>query len=182
MTETADRYRRLAGAFTDRVAAVPPERWSSPSPCEDWTARDLVQHVVDTHGLFEGLVGRDLGNIPSVDDDPLRAWGAARDLVQADLDDPERATAGFEGFQGPTTFEKAIDRFVCFDLVVHGWDLARAAGLDEHLDPADVQRVLEAIPAFGEFLRAPGVCGPEIEPPPGAGEQARMLALLGRRV
>jgi uncharacterized protein (TIGR03086 family) len=182
MAKTADRFRRLAGAFTDKVAAVPPDRWDSPSPCEDWTAREVVGHVVGTYGMFQGMVGRDLGDIPSVDDDPLGAWTAARDVVQADLDDPERATQEFDGFAGRNTFEGAVDRFACMDLIVHNWDLSRATGLDEQLDPADVQRVREDAKGFGDMLRSPGVCGPAIDPPPGASEQDKMLAFLGRRV
>lgn len=182
MTDTADRFRRLSGDFTDKIAAVPPDRWASQSPCEDWTAREVVGHVVGTYGMFEGLVGRELGDIPTVDDDPLGAFTAARDVVQADLDDPERATQEFDGFGGRSTFEKAVDRFVCMDLIVHNWDLSHATGLDEQLAPEDVQRVIEQSKEFGDMLRSPGVCGPEIEPAPGASEQDKMLAFLGRRV
>ncbi|WP_322769642.1 TIGR03086 family metal-binding protein [Frankia sp. Cr1] len=181
MSDTADRYRRLAGAFTETVAAVPADRWESPSPCEGWTARDVVRHVVDTHGMFLGLVGRELGDIASVDDDPLAAWRAARDAIQADLDDPARAGATFQGWRGPSTFAEAIDRFICFDQVVHRWDLARATGLDERMDPAEVRLAFELVPYFGDDLRRPDVCGPALQPPPGADEQTRLLAVLGRR-
>ncbi len=39
-----------------------PRRWDSPSPCEEWTARDVVGHVVETQGMFLGLVGRELAD------------------------------------------------------------------------------------------------------------------------
>ncbi len=54
MSDIAERYRRLAGTFEERIAAVPADRWEDPSPCEDWTARDVVRHVVDTQALFLG--------------------------------------------------------------------------------------------------------------------------------
>lgn len=181
MSEIADHYRRLAGEFAQRISKVPEDRWEHPSPCEGWTARDVVRHVVDTQGTFLGLVGRTLGDTPPVDDDPLAAWSAARDVVQADLDDPARAAAGFEGFFGPTTFEQAVRDFLCTDLVVHGWDLARATGLDERLDPAEVRRLAELLPTFGDALRGPSAFGPPLDPPPGADEQARLLAFLGRQ-
>src|SRR3712207_2793308 len=97
MSDTSERYDRLADDFAATIAAVPADRWSAPSPCEDWTARDVVRHVVDTHGIFERLVGRDLGDVPSVDDDPAAAFDHARRVVAADLADPERATATYEG-------------------------------------------------------------------------------------
>lgn len=178
---TAERFRRLAAAFADKIAAVRPERWHLPSPCEGWTARDVVRHVVDTQGLFLGLVGRELGPVPSVDDDPLAAWNAARQVVQANLDDPQLAESTFDGYFGRTTYAQAIDRFVCTDLVLHGWDLARATGLDERIDPDDVARVMEHMQFFGEAARSPQAFGPELEPPPGADELTRLLAFTGRR-
>jgi uncharacterized protein (TIGR03086 family) len=181
MSEESERYARLADAFTAKVAAVPPDKWTSPSPCEEWTARDIVRHVVSTHGMFQGFVGRSLGDTPSVDDDPLGAWRAARRAVQSDLEDPERAAAEFDGLGGRTTFETAVGRFLCMDLVVHGWDLARSAGLDERIDPDDIRRVRAQAEAFGDALRSPQAFGPPLEPPPGAGEQDRLLAFLGRQ-
>jgi uncharacterized protein (TIGR03086 family) len=181
MSDIATRYARLSDDFATVVAAVPEYRWSSDSPCEGWTARDVVAHVVDTQGMFLRLVGRDLGDIPPVADDPVAAWDAARGVVQADLDDPDRAGTEFDGFFGRTTFAEAVDRFLNFDLVIHRWDLARATGQDERIDPEDMRWALEATKAFGPHLRRSGVCGPELTPPDGADEQTRFLAFLGRR-
>jgi len=180
-TDTSDRYRTLADAFAAKVAAVRADQWSQPSPCAEWSVRDLVRHVVDSQGMFEGLVGRDMGEIPSVDDDPAAAFAAARAVIQADLDDPARAEETFEGFFGTSTFAQAIDRFVCFDLVVHGWDLARATGQDETIDADEITRVLAATELFGDSLRGSGVCGPAVEVGPDATPQERMVAFLGRR-
>jgi uncharacterized protein (TIGR03086 family) len=181
MSDIAERYRRLAGTFEERIAAVPADRWEDPSPCEDWTARDVVRHVVDTQALFLGFVGREAGELPGVDDDPLGAFAGARRVVQADLDDAEQAQVGFEGFFGPTTFEAAVDRFLCGDLVVHGWDLARATGLDEHIDAGDVEAVTAEARRFGDAFRSPGVCGPEVEVPADASAKDKLLAFYGRR-
>lgn len=181
MNETAARYAHLSEAFADLVKRVPQERWGAPSPCEGWTTLDLVGHVVDTQGMFLGLVGRELGDIPSAAADPAASWDAARAVVLADLTDPGRAETGFDGYFGRTTFAAAVDRFVNFDLVVHRWDLARAAGLDERIDPDDVRWARGAADSFGDSLRSSGVCGAEITPPADADEQTRLLAFLGRR-
>jgi uncharacterized protein (TIGR03086 family) len=180
MSAVADRYGRLAEAFATKIAAVAPDRWSSQSPCAEWTARDVVGHVVETHGMFLGFVGQELGSIPSVADDPAGAFAGARAAVQANLDDPARATAEYDGFSGRTTFETAIDGFICLDLVVHGWDLARATGLDERIDPEEVRRARDRAAEFGDLLRSPGVCGPEVEVAPDADDQTKLLAFLGR--
>jgi uncharacterized protein (TIGR03086 family) len=180
MTEVSERYRRLADAFAAKIASVPADLWSAPSPCEGWTARDVVGHVVSTQGMILGLVGRKLGEVPSADDDPTAAWAAARAVVQRDLDDPARASAEFEGSMGKMTFEGAVDRFLCVDLVVHGWDLARAAGLDDHIAAEDVARIRGVAEGFGDAMRSPRAFGPEVEAPAGADDQTQLMAFLGR--
>jgi uncharacterized protein (TIGR03086 family) len=181
-TSIADRYQRLADAFGAKIAAVPPDRWEAPTPCEGWRVRDLVGHVVQTHELFSGFVGRTLGDIPSVDEDPVGAFDAARAVVLDSLRDPQVASTEYQGLFGRTTFAEGVDFFVSFDLVIHGWDLARAVGLDERIDPGEVERLFEQARAFGDAARAPGAFGPALEPPPGADEQTRLLAFLGRSV
>jgi uncharacterized protein (TIGR03086 family) len=180
MTEIADRYRRLSDSFATTLAGVTDDQWEGPTPCEEWSVRDLVRHAVDTQGMFLGFMGREVGAIPRVDDDPVAAWDAARAVVQADLDDPERAGGEFTGFFGTTTFEAAVDRFLNSDLVIHRWDLARATGQDEAINPADAERVLEGARAFGDAFRSPGACGPEIPVPDDADLQTRLLGFYGR--
>lgn len=83
MNSVADTYRRLGANFAATVGQVPADRWESQSPCAEWTARDVVAHVVETQHMFEGLVGRTLAAGPAVTDDPLAAFVAVRDQVQA---------------------------------------------------------------------------------------------------
>ena len=182
MSDIAERYRRLAQEMADRISAVPDDRWSSPSPCEEWSARDVVRHLVDTPGIFFGLVGRDAPTGgPSVDDDPAGAFAHVRDGVQAALDDPAVAELSYDGIFGPSTFEQGIAQFICADLVIHGWDLARATGQDERLDPDEVRAIHAALLPMGDALRSPGAFGPAIEPPPDADEQTRFLCFIGRQ-
>ena len=182
MTAISDRYRRLAGNITDKIAQVPPDKWSAQSPCPDWTALDVVAHLTQVPGLFFGLIGEPAPEVPPVGDDPLLAWNAARNATQAALDDPSIATREYDGFTGKSTFEKGVDQFICTDLIVHGWDLARATGLDERIDPRDLADVRAAMEPMGDNLRSPRAFGPVIEVPAEADEQTKVLAFLGRQV
>jgi uncharacterized protein (TIGR03086 family) len=182
MSEIADRYRRLTADFAAAIEAVPADRWSAPTPCEGWTALDLVQHVVDSQSIMRSMIGREPTGAPPAADDPLASFRSATAVVQADLDDPAIAETPFTGLMGETTYEAAIDRFANTDLVVHRWDLARATGGDERLDAADVERVVEVTAGFDEqMMRSPGVFGPEVAVPDGADAQTKMLGILGRR-
>ncbi len=181
MNEIADRYRRLANAFATTIDAVPTDRWASPSPCDEWTARDVVQHVVDTQGLFLGFIGEILPDGPAVADDPVDAFRNATDATQSALDDPARATRRYQGFTGESTFEAGVDRFLVVDLITHRWDLARSTGGDETIAPEDAQRVIDAIESFGDTARSPGAFGPAVTVEPDADLTTRMVALAGRR-
>jgi uncharacterized protein (TIGR03086 family) len=172
----ADRYRARAEAFERKVAAVRPDQWANQSPCEDWTARDVVRHVIELHAAMLRPLDRQLSPAPSVDDDPLGAFTAARADVQAVLDDP--------GFTGTEPFEH-IDQAVSVDLVIHGWDLARATGQDATIDPGDAEQIWSmwstAVEQLGdEILRTPGVFGPQVRVADDAPVQDRLLGLLGR--
>jgi uncharacterized protein (TIGR03086 family) len=181
MTEISERYRKRSQEFADTVAAVPDDRWSNQSPCEDWTARDVVRHVAQTPGMFFGMIDAEYPEPPSVDEDAEAAFASARKTMQDALDDPAVAQTEFDGFFGRTTFEKAVDRFVNFDLVVHRWDLARATGLDETMPPEEIDRLSDEIAGFGEAARSPGVFGPVVDVPPDADPQSALLGQLGRR-
>ena len=181
MTEISERYRALASEFTRRVEAVPADAWESPSPCEGWTARDVLRHVIDVHRDLPSWAGLSVTLQEFVDDDPAAAWAEARDTIQELLDDPARAGKEYTGMFGVTTAEATIDRFLCFDLLVHGWDIARATGQDEALPADEVERVHADARSLGDNIRRANVCGPEVEVGADASEQDRMLAFLGRR-
>ena len=181
MEPVAERYRRLSDRMTELVAGVPDDAWVSPTPCEEWTVRDLVGHLVEVHGMFQKLVGRSLVEHPGVEVDPLGAWTAVRDQMQADLDDPDRAAEEHDGLMGRSTFGASVDGFVCFDLVVHGWDLARATGQDESMHAADVEQLQVMVDRMGPMMLENGVISRQLEPSADASPQERLLAGLGRQ-
>jgi uncharacterized protein (TIGR03086 family) len=191
MESIAERYRRHADAFERTIAGVRPDQWSCPSPCAAWTARDVVGHVVDMHGQMLVPVGRRLDPSVSVTDDPAAAFRAARTAVEAVLAEPELAATECRTPAGPMSAEDHIDQVVSDDLVVHGWDLARASGQDGALHPDDVARLWAigtAVPAeLMERFRTPGafgpgieVYGPEVPVDEAAPLQDRLLGFLGR--
>ena len=182
MTEYAERFDQTSRTFTERVEAVPPDRWDSPAPCEGWVARDIVRHLVEwIPGFFEAYAGRPIPTAVSVDDDPVAAWRSVHDQLAAWLADPAVASEEIDTPPGRMTIEAAIDAFVTGDLLIHTWDLARATGLDEHLDPEAVHRMYEGMLPMDEMLRQSGQFGPKVEVSDDADEQTKLLAFVGRR-
>lgn len=181
MESRSDRYRKVAGAFSRRVQGVPPDAWDNSAPCEGWLARDVVRHLVEwMPGLFFSTAGLEPPAIPSVDDDPAGAWLALDAALQAALDDPMVAATEFDSRAGRHTVEAAIDIFGTPDILVHTWDLARATGLDETLDPDEVHNLLVGMEPMDAVLRDSGHFGPRVDVPPDADEQTRLIAFTGR--
>jgi uncharacterized protein (TIGR03086 family) len=182
MTSAAAEHRIVAGAFTERVRGVATGAWDDQAPCEGWVARDVVRHLVEWFPAFlRDGAGVDLPQGPSADDDPVAAWTVHSDGVQALLDDP--TTAGrvlVNPHIGEIPLDQAVDRFYTSDVFLHTWDLARATGQDERLDPARCAVLLEGMLPLDEVLRQSGHYGPRVEVGDDADVQTRLLAFIGR--
>jgi len=191
MHEILDRYRRRADAFDRLIIATRADQWSNPSPCQKWTALDVVDHMVGMHLSMAKTAGRATDAFLPVASGALAAFRAARQEVEALLLDPALASTECATPTGPMTLEQQIDEVVSDDLPQHGWDLAKATGQDDTMDPADVERLwasTTAIPAdVMARYRTPGafgpgieVYGPEVPVADDASLQHRLLGFLGR--
>ncbi|MFI1928020.1 TIGR03086 family metal-binding protein [Streptomyces sp. NPDC020377] len=164
------------------MRGVSPAAWDNPAPCEGWVARDVVRHLVEWFPAFlKSGAGVELPQGPSVDNDPVAAWTVHRDGVQALLDDP--ATAGkvlSNPHIGDVPLDQAVDRFYTADVFMHTWDLARASGQEETLDPVRCARMLDGMLPLDDVLRKSGQYGPRVEVPESADVQTRLLAFIGR--
>jgi uncharacterized protein (TIGR03086 family) len=182
VTDVATRYRRVALGFTERVDAVTPDRWDRPSPCTGWVARDVVHHLVEwVPAFFVDAGGPQLPG-PSESLAPAPAWHRLDAALQAGLDDPAVASQVVHHPRaGQHRFDDAVGQFVVGDVLIHTWDLARATGLDETLDPELVHDLLAAMEPLDAMLRSSGQFGPRVEVPSGSDEQTQLIAFTGRR-
>lgn len=181
--DPAEEYREVAAHFTRLVDAVPDDAtWNQPAPPEGWTARDVVRHLVDWFPPFlhEGA-GITLPGGPEVMHDPVGAWRAMSEGIQTVLDDP---TTRDKTFSDPHTGElpvpQAISQFFTGDVFMHSWDLARATGQDETLDPQRCAVMVAGMEPWDEALRSSGHYGPRVAVPEDSDAQTRLLAFIGR--
>jgi uncharacterized protein (TIGR03086 family) len=177
-------YHRTVEAWADRVNAVRPEQWDDPTPCREWTVRDLVNHVVGedrwTVPLVEGRTIAEVGSSLDGDllgDDPVRAaLDAAMDATKVTA---EKLPGG--GTVQLSYGEEQLTEYVhqlAADHLVHGWDLAVATGGDTRLDPHLMSEVGAWFAAREEMYRAGGVIGPRGVSH--GGPQGELLAAFGR--
>ncbi len=182
MSSAADEHREIAGAFTAMVEGVASTAWDRPAPPEGWVARDVVRHLVEWFpGFLHGAAGITLPAGPSVDDDPAGAWRTQTAAVQALLDDPATAERVHDlPHIGTMPLGQAIAMIYTGDVFLHRWDLARATGQDETLDPARCAAMLEGMLPMDDVLRQSGQYGPRVHVADDADVQTKLLAFIGR--
>jgi uncharacterized protein (TIGR03086 family) len=176
----AERHREIGRVFTDRVRGT--RSWDVSSPVAEWTARDVVRHLTEWLPPFLAAgSGIQLPVGPSVDDDPVGAWQAQCDAVQALLDDPATADLVLSNRHiGEVPLDRAIDQFYTADVFMHTWDLARATGQDDRLDSDFCAELLAGMELLEEVMRSSGQYGARVPVKDDADAQTKMLGFIGR--
>jgi uncharacterized protein (TIGR03086 family) len=169
-----DLYERASTWATEKVSGAA-EKLDARTPCDDWDVRTLLNHMLETERYFVSSArGEDAslpGPIPpaTLSDDPAADFEAARrDMLDT------YAEAGAIEKTGPALG-------VAFsDLLVHGWDLARATGQDETM-PAGLAAAAYGL-VHGKFTdeQRKGIFKPEVPIGDDASPQERLLAYTGR--
>ena len=185
-TDTRELYRRALNTFGERVHGIGDAQWALPSPCTEWDVRAVVNHVVGENlwavPLFAGSTIAEVGDRLDGDllgDDPVLAWDDSAAAALAAVQDPgsmdRTVHLSFGDFPGS---EYAMQLFA--DLLVHGWDLARATGQDDKMDPDLVGACAGWFAPIAQAYRAGGVIAPRPEVDPSADPQTVLLADFGR--
>jgi len=183
-----DLFDRAIDEFGKRVSAIRDDQWSNPTPCTEWSVRDVVNHIVEEDlwapGLLEGKTIDDLGGPGAfggdqLRDDPKGSWNSAssavREAVHRDGAMEITTHLSFGDFPGSFYAQQLLA-----DHVIHAWDLARGIGVDDELDPQLVSVVYEGMRPYAETLSQSGAFEPSIDVDEAADVQTRLLALTGR--
>jgi uncharacterized protein (TIGR03086 family) len=172
-------YTKAVYGMDHVVMGVADDAWERPSPCDGWTAADVLTHASGVMRMIESAARGAAPEAPA--GTPSEAWAATRDSVLEAFDH-----AGVLQQVVPSPFgEMPLDNLIGIlfvDTLVHTWDLARAVGGDERL-PLDLVRAGHAqLAPISDLLRGPGRFDAAIEASPGDDEQTAFLKFLGRRV
>ncbi|MCU0268248.1 MAG: TIGR03086 family metal-binding protein [Acidimicrobiales bacterium] len=187
--ESLEALRRATAEFDRRLSSVTDGQWDAPTPCDDWTVRQLVSHVVGGNAMAVELLGGAsseqalpfLGGLP-LGDDPLATFRAGAEAQLAAFASPGALERTCHHPMGDLPGAE-VAGFRVGDLTLHSWDLARAIGADEDLDAELVAAVYARLEPMAPMLDQVGVFG---EGPSGAVGadaplQRRLLDLAGRR-
>ncbi len=183
-------HGRCGQRFATLVAGVHPGQWHDGTPCSQWDVRTLVHHLLYEQRwvppLLEGLTIEQAGDRFEGDllGEDASAWPG---LLASSIAEAHAAVAqpGVLDRTVHLSFGEASGREYVLqltaDLAIHAWDLARATGQDDTLDPGAVALLLPWTEANADLLTASGMFGSRIDAGPGAPDGVRLLGLLGRR-
>ena len=182
-------FDRSVEEFARRVRSIGDDQWDNPTPCTDWSVRDLVNHVVVEDlwapGLLDGktieeIGGNDAFSGDRLGTDPKKTWagaaGAARTAVRRDGAMEITTHLSFGDFPGSFYVQQLLA-----DHVIHAWDLAKGIGGDDDLDDELVRYVYEGLKPYADSLSAGGSFDPPISVPEDADTETKLLALAGRQ-
>jgi uncharacterized protein (TIGR03086 family) len=190
-----DRFVLASAGFERTIQDIAPGQWEAATPCPDWTVRDLVNHMTRGNLSYARLLAGGtsaeflrLRDADALGDDPAGAFrGSARACAQA-FGQPGALDRVLDYPLGPVTGRQAL-AVRTTDSAIHTWDLARAVGADDRLDPSLVSWISVHLAAIyaglaetpvaatttHRFFAAPGGTLP-----PGAAQQDQLLQLMGR--
>ncbi|QDY79718.1 TIGR03086 family metal-binding protein [Streptomyces qinzhouensis] len=151
-------FRPAADAVARLLHGVADGQLGEPTPCPDYTVRELLGHLAGLSAAFRDTALKNLG--PTTDTPPDSARPVLDDDWRTVL--PERLGALAAAWAGPEAWEgmtraggvtlpaEVAGQVALNELVVHGWDLARATGQPYGLPEASLRVSYELLAAAGD--------------------------------
>lgn len=179
LAPAAQQVRDLLPRITD-------EQLSAPTPCDQTDVAGLLSHLVGLTAAFrdaarKGPSGGPPGQMPPLDDDWRERLPQNLDELVAAWREPDAwegmAEAGGREMAATDMAVVTVD-----ELVLHGWDLARATGQETSVDAASEAAVHGFVSAMAEADPSDreGLFGPIVAVPDDAPRFDQILALSGR--
>jgi uncharacterized protein (TIGR03086 family) len=173
--------------MTEVLANVTDEQLGAPTPCERLNVRDLIGHVGGLSLAFTAAARKQFGELTdtppvegaALDDD----WREAYPARLAELGLAWRDATAWAGMSraGGVDFPGEIAGVVALtEIVIHGWDVARASGQDYDVDRATLDVVLPHVTAIAAEGPVEGLFGPAVAVADDAPMLHRVVALTGR--
>ena len=180
-------FQRAAALANATVSAVRPDQLGLPTPCTEWTVRELINHMLTGNLFFVSLATGAPAPDRTADhvgDDHVASFRDSLAQLSAAFTEP-----GFLGKPVPTPDGEATGAVLAEmrfnEFVIHSWDLAKATGQSTDLDHELAERVLASMRISPLLARARGKGGPigEQQPAPADATPAdRLAAFMGRPV
>ena len=188
VNEILQAHSDAIGYFNRAAHAIRADQWDAPTPCTEWSVRDLVNHLTVEQLWVPPLVA-DGKTVAEVGDayegdqlgaDPLATWDRSAADAAAAFGAPGALNRTVHLSYGDSPCSAYLGQMTT-DATVHGWDLARAVGTDERMPDGLAAAALREVTPYANDLAKSGLFAAPVEAPADADDQTRLLCLLGRR-
>lgn len=183
MIDLSPACRRTA----EVLAGVTDEQLTAPTPCEDLCLDDLVAHVGGLAAAFAAAGRKEFGPLtdtpPTFGAKPDENWRTEYPARLTDLADAFADPAAWEGMSraGGVDFPAEVAGMVALtEVVIHGWDIARATGQPYDVDPETAEAVLPHVTQIAAEEPVEGLFGAPVPVADDAPVLDRLAALTGR--
>jgi uncharacterized protein (TIGR03086 family) len=177
--ERIDRATAFAGGNVNRVR---PDELAKRTPCTEFDVRTLLNHMIGNMAMAASAARGEKAAFPEgaqFGSDPGTAYEERRQELLGAVRGPGALERDWELPFG-TLAGSMMATILFMEHLTHGWDVAKATGLDTTM-PADlVAECMGLAVPMDEMLRMPGVCGPAVSVPEGASPQDEFIAFMGR--
>jgi uncharacterized protein (TIGR03086 family) len=178
-----ERALDATGTIVDRIT---PDQLDLTTPCDGWSVRELLNHVVGgNYWAAELAAGKTIAEVGDrLDGDTLgtdasAAYRKSARLAATAFNAPGAMDAPCAVSYGPVPGSVYCGHRI-LDVAIHGWDLAKATGQDPTIDPELVDAVTAIVAPQMDLLSGSGMFGTTVTIDPNADAHTRLLALLGR--
>lgn len=187
MASPAEQIQFQTSALRGLIGGVQAGQWDDPTPCAQWTVRDLTNHLLVGGTMFAASFR---GETPEIDfaappdlvgDDPTGAWDRLVGEFEAAVSAPGAMDRDVVLPFATLPAQVALD-IAAFDLLLHAWDLARATG--QSFEPPDdvVARSQAIAEGMLDAMRDGDIFSSATTAPAGASPIDRLAAFSGRTV
>ena len=176
MSDVITNHRRACTGFS-AIVAQGEGSWRNPSPCAEWDARGVVEHVI---GFHDELLLRPTGTEPMrPQDDPIARWAATVPAIHSAM---VLASSSDDIGDSPIAPAVNLDQLLpalTAEVLAHTWDLAQAIGVDAYLDTELCEVSYDFMRANEAQVRSSGMFAAAV-PPDKTDAAVQLIAFLGR--
>lgn len=180
-TKTSELLAVAAPRAMAVVRSISDDQLGLPTPCPDYSVRDLLNHLYDVVVNFQALAQRQEVDWSAKTDHLTEGWRDRFAAETARLIEAWSDPAALEGVSpGMGLPQETVGDMALIDLAVHGWDLARATGQRVEVEPAVLAAGHGFMDRMGDTGQRMGAFAEPVPTTPDAADLDRLLGRTGR--
>jgi uncharacterized protein (TIGR03086 family) len=186
-SDLVEMHAQALSYMTSVIHGIADDSWGNQSPCEDWSVREVVNHITAENlwaePLMNGMTIEQVGDQFEGDVlgvDPMAAWDAAAKGASAAFTAGDALQKTVHVSWGDISAQQYLEQMTS-DLIIHGWDIAKGSGQDDRIPEPLVRTAMALLQPMVESGQTSSVFSDPLPVEKDADAQTKLLAITGRR-